>query len=77
MKNLYFKVRTIASEKGQGLVEYALILAGVAVLAVGVFAFTANENSAIRVGIDNLFNSIGSSLETVGDEIETGAGVED
>ena len=73
MTNLYCKVRSsLASKKGQGLVEYGLILAGVAVLGVVVFAIFANDG-AINQGFNSLLTNIGSTLETAGEKVSPGA----
>ena len=62
MTNLYCKVRSsLASKKGQGLVEYGLILAGVAVVGVAVFTLW---NGNLGNAIVNVFNDIESTLTT-------------
>ena len=62
MTNLYCKVRSsLASKKGQGLVEYGLILAGVAVVGVAVFTLW---NGDLGTAIVNVFNDIESTLTT-------------
>ena len=52
----YFWARL--GEKGQGVVEYALILA--AVVAIAVVALS--DTSPIGEAIDNLFNSTGNKI---------------
>lgn len=57
----YLKVANglVIDEEGQGLVEYALIIAVVGVMLVGVLV-------ALRGGIGNTFNNISNSLANGG-----------
>ncbi|SEJ79719.1 pilus assembly protein Flp/PilA [Propionispira arboris] len=50
----YFKARYL-SEKGQGMVEYAVVV-GI-VVAIGV-AVAANNNAAIATAIQNLYTNV-------------------
>ena len=60
MTNLYCKVRSsLASKKGQGLVEYGLILAGVAVVAFLAFTFFS---TTFNDSLDSVFEGITSTL---------------
>lgn len=45
----------ISNKKGQGMVEYALIIAGVAILLIGAIA-------TMKGGIEGVFNDIASKL---------------
>lgn len=56
----YLKARYL-TEKGQGMVEYALILAFVVVIA----AFLT-QNGAIGQGIENVFGSVAKLLNNGG-----------
>lgn len=53
----YLKARYV-SEKAQGIVEYALILAFVAVIAAGLFG-----NEGIQKAIENVFANIKGLLQ--------------
>lgn len=54
--NLFNYLRTLTrDEKGQGMVEYALIIALVAILLIGGLA-------ALQGGIEGVFNSIAGTL---------------
>ena len=53
----YLKARYV-SEKAQGIVEYALILAFVVVIAAGLFGTTGIESA-----ISNVFTSVKSLLQ--------------
>ena len=53
----YLKARYV-SEKAQGIVEYALILAFVAVIAAALFT-----NNGIEGHVENVFKHIGNLLE--------------
>ncbi|SFT72911.1 pilus assembly protein Flp/PilA [Selenomonas sp. GACV-9] len=50
------------SEKGQGIVEYALILAFVVAIAV----IALKDNGTIGQAIQNLFQSTGQKIEQAG-----------
>ncbi len=53
------------SEKGQGIVEYALILAFVVAIAL----VALQSNSGIGQSIQNLFSDTGEKIESAGDSI--------
>ena len=73
MTNLYCKVRSsLASKKGQGLVEYGLILGGVAILGVAVFVLFS-DGGAVNTGFSNLITNIGSTLDEAADKVSPGA----
>ena len=58
MDTLYWTIRNFFEcprEEGQGLVEYALIIALIAILLLGALAL-------VRGGIGDVFNSIGETL---------------
>jgi Flp pilus assembly pilin Flp len=72
MTNLYCKVRSlVANRKGQGLVEYGLILAGVAVVAVTIFAYLAKDDGGLVAGFEGLIGNISGALS--GAAISAGA----
>jgi pilus assembly protein Flp/PilA len=50
----YLKAR-FASKKGQGMVEYGLIIAAIAVIVISAVAF-------LKVPLENLFKGIGTYL---------------
>lgn len=62
------------SQKGQGIVEYALILAFV----VAIAAVALSSNSGIGLSIKNLFTNTGTKIEnagnTVGGNTQSGGG---
>jgi Flp pilus assembly pilin Flp len=61
MTNLYCKVRSLmVNKKGQGLVEYGLLLAGVAIVAVAVFGAISTSN--FSDGFTKLFTDVGEKL---------------
>ena len=53
------------SEKGQGIVEYALILAFVVAIAL----VALKSDSGIGQSIQNLFSDTGTKIESAGDSI--------
>lgn len=59
------KIREKLSEKGQGMVEYALIIAVVAVIAVLVL------NTNLRNAITGAFESAGEQIESTTEDINT------
>ena len=63
----YLKARYV-SEKAQGIVEYALILAFVAVIAAGLFG-----SDGIQQAIENVFKNIKGLLQNGAAKSGTGA----
>lgn len=59
------KIRERLSENGQGMVEYALIIAVVAVIAMLVL------NTNLRSAITGAFESAGEQITTTTDDINT------
>ena len=59
------RIEKIWSEKGQGIVEYALILAFVVAIAI----VALRSNSGIGQSIQNLFSNTGNKIESAGSEI--------
>ena len=57
------------SQKGQGIVEYALILAFVA--AIAAFVFTSSGNGSIKDSIIGLFNGAKGNIDSAKNNIET------
>ena len=59
MDTLYWTIRNFFEcprEEGQGLVEYALIIALIAILIIGALIF-------LREGLEDVFNSISDTLQ--------------
>lgn len=59
------RIEKVWSEKGQGIVEYALILAFVVAIAI----VALKSDSGIGKSIQNLFSNTGSKIESAGSEI--------
>ena len=59
------RIEKIWSEKGQGIVEYALILAFVVAIAI----VALQSNSGIGQSIQNLFSNTGSKIESAGSQV--------
>lgn len=65
------KVRNNLNEKGQGMVEYALILAAVAVIAVvaiwgtSVDGVSAGNNGSLKDAVTGAFNSATGHIKDV------------
>ena len=57
------------SQKGQGIVEYALILAFVA--AIAAFVFTSSGNGSIKDSIIGLFSGAKDNIDSAKTNIET------
>ena len=57
------------SQKGQGIVEYALILAFVA--AIAAFVFTSSGNGSIKDSIIGLFSGANDNIKNAKTGIET------
>jgi len=65
------RIAKIWSEKGQGIVEYALILAFVVAIAV----VALKSDSGIGQKIQNLFDNTGTKIEQAGQNVGgTGGG---
>lgn len=56
------KAKAHLNQKGQGMVEYALILALVAVIAVGAF------NTSLGKSISDAFNKASNKIDAVGND---------
>ena len=59
------RIEKIWSEKGQGIVEYALILAFVVAIAI----VALNKDSGIGQKIQNLFTNTGAKIESAGSTV--------
>ena len=59
------RIEKIWSEKGQGIVEYALILAFVVAIAI----VALKSDSGIGKSIQNLFSNTGSKIESAGSQV--------
>ncbi|MBR2216253.1 MAG: hypothetical protein IJ849_10945 [Selenomonadaceae bacterium] len=62
----------VRSEKGQGIVEYALILAFV----VAIAAVALSGNSGIGESIKSIFSTTGEDISSAGDNIKASASSE-
>ena len=62
----------VRSEKGQGIVEYALILAFV----VAIAAVSLSGNSGIGESIKSIFSTTGEDISSAGDNIKASASSE-
>ena len=62
------RIEKIWSEKGQGIVEYALILAFVVAIAV----IALKSDSGIGQKIQTLFTNTGAKIESAGSTVGTG-----
>lgn len=64
---LLAKIREKLDEKGQGMVEYALILAAVALIAVvaiwGVGKGDEDESTDLQTAVTNAFNKAATEVE--------------
>jgi len=61
------RIEKIWSEKGQGIVEYALILAFVVGLAI--VALSSNGETSIGQRIQTLFTNTGQKIEDAGNQV--------
>ncbi len=59
------RIEKIWSEKGQGIVEYALILAFVVAIAI----IALDKDSGIGQSIQNLFSNTGNKIESAGGSV--------
>lgn len=69
VRSLVEKIKS--SQKGQGMVEYALIIAFVAVIAITVFGDTEDETTiggAVNAAFDNAANQIVEANNAAGGE---------
>ena len=64
------RIEKIWSEKGQGIVEYALILAFVVAIAL----IALKSDSGIGQSIQNLFSNTGNKIENAGGSIGGNSG---
>lgn len=65
IQKIFDNIKAKLSQEGQGMVEYALIIAVVAVIAVLVL------NTNLRNAIENAFNSAGNQIEQTTEDINT------
>ena len=65
MDDMLQRIEKIWSEKGQGIVEYALILAFVVAIAI----VALKSDSGIGKSIQNLFSNTGTQIEDAGKNI--------
>ena len=63
------------SEKGQGMTEYAIILAVVAVVAVAVF-YGSNENAGLQGTISNAYGKANNSIDSIGNSSTNSSGTQ-
>ena len=57
------------SEKGQGMVEYALVLAAVAIIAV--FVLSGDNENGLRSAIDGAFGNAKSQIDDASSTVGT------
>lgn len=62
--DLKAKLQEKLSEKGQGMTEYAIILAVVAVVAVAVF-YGGNDNAGLRGTIGGAYDKASDSINNI------------
>ena len=65
ISSLIKKIKTVISEKGQGMVEYALIIAFVA--AIAAVALNSSDNG-LGEKIKGAFKSAGTQIEQAGSQ---------
>ena len=65
--DLKAKLQEKLSEKGQGMTEYAIILAVVAVVAVAVF-YGSNENAGLQGTISNAYGKANTAIDGIGSD---------
>lgn len=63
--DLKAKLQEKLSEKGQGMTEYAIILAVVAVVAVAVFYGGDDKNAGLQGTISNAYGRANNAIENV------------
>ena len=69
--NLTAKLRQKLSEKGQGMVEYAMILAAVAIIAVVVIWGTGGEKEqTLESTVKQSFTNANTAVERANEKIE-------
>ena len=63
--NLIHKLRLNLNQKGQGMVEYALILAAVAIIAVVAIwgAGASNDDKSLKSAVTGAFTKAASAVE--------------
>ena len=64
--NLFDKMKEKLTKKGQGMVEYALILGAVAVLA----GLILSDTGGLRTSIETAFTNAGEKINTATDAID-------
>lgn len=68
--DFFNKVKSKLSQKGQGMVEYALILAAVAILAGVVLA----NGGGLRTAIESAFDNVKTQIEGATTKVNTTSG---
>lgn len=72
IRNLTDKIREkLSDKKGQGMVEYALVLAAVAVIALYVLMGTDNNNSGLKTAVSDAFSNAASKITDAQNGITT------
>lgn len=67
LQKIQKKVQEFLKEKGQGVVEYALILGFVAILALVLF-----KDSGLKSKVENNMTAVGGELDAMSNAITTG-----
>ena len=69
------KLRQKLSEKGQGMVEYALILAAVAIIAVvAIWGTSATGEKTLKTTITGSFTNAANAVDDVNSKVTTESG---
>ena len=66
------RMQKFFTQKGQGIVEYALILAFV--VAIAAVALNSNGNGSLGSKIKDLFNATGTQIDSARTNIQGGTG---
>lgn len=66
------KLQEKLSEKGQGMTEYAIILAVVAAVAVAVFYGSSDEGGGLEGTISKAYNKANEKIDAIGPDATTG-----
>lgn len=65
IEELQKKIQEKLSEKGQGMTEYAIILAVVAVVAVAVFMGSNGQGGTLGSAINGAYNQAGAAVNNI------------